>query len=126
MVAIARLVAQEPSAMLLDEPAAGLTGPERLTVCRLFRALAEDLGAAVLLVEHNMDVVSATCDELIVLDFGKVIASGPTAEVLRDPAVRAAYLGQAGEKAGQEGAAIRVRVAEATLDSRGGGSGDGN
>lgn len=132
MVAIARLVAQEPSVMLLDEPAAGLTGPERLTVCRLFRALAEDLGAAVLLVEHNMDVVSAACDNLIVLDFGKVIAAGQTAEVLRDPAVRAAYLGQAGQAGeagggpGRAGAAVRVRAAEATLDRRGGGSDDGN
>jgi sulfate-transporting ATPase len=121
MVAIARLVAQEPGVMLLDEPAAGLTGPERLTVGRLFRALAEDLGAAVLLVEHNMDVVSATCDELIVLDFGHVIASGPTADVLRDPAVRAAYLGQAGEAAGRDGAVVRTR---ATTDSRAGGSND--
>jgi ABC-type branched-subunit amino acid transport system ATPase component/ABC-type branched-subunit amino acid transport system permease subunit len=126
MVAIARLVAQEPSVMLLDEPAAGLTGPERLTVCRLFRALAEDLGAAVLLVEHNMDVVSATCDELIVLDFGKVIVAGPTADVLRDPAVRAAYLGQAGEGTGRDRAAVRVRAGKAALDSHGGGSDDGH
>jgi sulfate-transporting ATPase len=121
MVAIARMVTQEPSVMLLDEPAAGLTGLERLTVGRLFRALARELGAAVLLVEHNMDVVSATCDELIVLDFGHVIASGPTTQVLRDPAVRAAYLGQAGEAAGREGAAAR-----AALDSRAGGSDDGH
>jgi sulfate-transporting ATPase len=94
MVAIARLVAAEPAAMMLDEPAAGLSGAERETAGRLFRALAADFGAAVLLVEHNVDVVADTCDELIVLNFGQVIAAGPTAEVLRDPVVREAYLGK--------------------------------
>ena len=94
MVAIARLVAQQPVAMMLDEPAAGLNGAERRTACEVFRSLADQLDVAVLLVEHNVDVVSTTCDHVIVLDFGRVIASGPTAEVLRDPAVRAAYLGR--------------------------------
>jgi sulfate-transporting ATPase len=94
MVAIARLVAQQPSAVMLDEPAAGLSGGERRTACELFRALAKDLGAAVLLVEHNIDVVATTCEHLIVMDFGRVIASGPTAEVLQNPAVREAYLGR--------------------------------
>lgn len=94
MAAIARLVAQEPAAIMLDEPAAGLSGAERETAGALFRALAADFGAAVLLVEHNIDVVADTCDELIVLNFGQVIAAGPTAEVLRDPVVREAYLGK--------------------------------
>jgi sulfate-transporting ATPase len=94
MAAIARLVAAEPAAIMLDEPAAGLSGTERETASALFRALAADFGAAVLLVEHNIDVVSATCDDLVVLNFGQVIASGPAAEVLRDPVVREAYLGK--------------------------------
>lgn len=93
MVAIARLVAAEPAAIMLDEPAAGLSGAERETAGALFRSLATDLGAAVLLVEHNIDVVAGCCDELVVLNFGQVIAAGPTADVLRDPAVREAYLG---------------------------------
>jgi sulfate-transporting ATPase len=106
MVAIARLVAQQPAAVMLDEPAAGLNGAERRTACGLFRALADQLGAAVLLVEHNIDVVATTCDHLIVLDFGRVIAAGPTALVLQDPVVREAYLGRltttpAGETARQ-------------------------
>jgi sulfate-transporting ATPase len=111
MVAIARLVAQEPAAMLLDEPAAGLSGSERRTACELFRTLADDLGAAVLLVEHNIDVVSTTCDHLIVLDFGQVIASGPTAQVLREPAVREAYLGRlTGEPSEQQRAAASTEA----------------
>lgn len=93
MVAIARLVAAEPAAIMLDEPAAGLSGAERETAGALFRSLATDLGAAVLLVEHNIDVVAGCCDELVVLNFGQVIAAGPTADVLRDPVVREAYLG---------------------------------
>ncbi|HKA05472.1 MAG TPA: ATP-binding cassette domain-containing protein, partial [Acidimicrobiales bacterium] len=96
MVAIARLVAQEPLAICLDEPAAGLNGSERRTACHVFRGLADDLGAAVLIVEHNIDVVSSICDELIVLDFGRVIARGPTEEVLHDQRVRDAYLGKSG------------------------------
>jgi ABC-type branched-subunit amino acid transport system ATPase component len=105
MVAITRLVAQEPAAIMLDEPAAGLSGSERRTACGLFRALADQLGAAVLLVEHNIDVVATTCDQLVVLDFGKVIASGAAADVLRDPVVREAYLGRlsSGKQADQPG-----------------------
>jgi sulfate-transporting ATPase len=93
LLAIARLIARSPSVICLDEPAAGLSGPERKLVAQLFRSLAEDFGAAVLLVEHNVDVVSETCDELLVLDFGRVIASGASRCVLNDPVVREAYLG---------------------------------
>jgi ABC-type branched-subunit amino acid transport system ATPase component/branched-subunit amino acid ABC-type transport system permease component len=94
MTSIARLVAQRPDVVMLDEPAAGLNGAERRTAVTVFRALADELGAAVLLVEHNVDVVAAACNELVVLNFGEVIASGPTPDVLRDPAVRSAYLGR--------------------------------
>ncbi|OHV39334.1 MULTISPECIES: branched-chain amino acid ABC transporter permease/ATP-binding protein [Pseudofrankia] len=104
MVAIARLVAQRPAAVLLDEPAAGLNGSERRTASALFRRLASESGAAVLLVEHNIDVVASTCDHVVVLDFGKVIASGRPDEVLRDPAVRAAYLGQLSSDAAEAAA----------------------
>jgi ABC-type branched-subunit amino acid transport system ATPase component/branched-subunit amino acid ABC-type transport system permease component len=97
MVAIARVVAQEPAAILMDEPAAGMNGAERRAASELFRALAHEFGAAVLLVEHNIDVVADSCDQLIALNFGRMIASGTTAEVLHDPAVREAYLGRISE-----------------------------
>ncbi|MCU1375191.1 MAG: transporter related protein [Actinomycetia bacterium] len=95
MVAIARAIAQRPKVLCLDEPAAGLNGPERQVASSVFRALATELNLAILLVEHNVDVVSDTCDEVVVLDFGEVIARGTPGEVLSDPVVRAAYLGSA-------------------------------
>jgi branched-chain amino acid transport system ATP-binding protein len=56
-------------------------------------------GAQVLLVDHDVDLISATCEETLVLDFGSKIAFGPTADVLMDPKVRAAYLGEVAEAA---------------------------
>ena len=67
---------------MLDEPAAGLDGAERRTAVTVFRALADETGAAVLLVDSNVDVVAAACDELVVLNFGEVITSSPTSDVL--------------------------------------------
>ncbi|ADP83484.1 branched-chain amino acid ABC transporter permease/ATP-binding protein [Pseudofrankia inefficax] len=119
MVAIARLVAQRPAAVLLDEPAAGLNGSERRTASELFRLLARQSGAAVLLVEHNIDVVAATCDHVVVLDFGRVIASGSPDEVLCDPAVRAAYLGKLSGEAQGEPAAEPEPAAETVVEAGG-------
>jgi sulfate-transporting ATPase len=98
MTAIARVVAQSPKVICLDEPAAGMTGTERRALGGLFRSLASDFGAGLLLVEHNVDLVADVCDRLIVLNFGRVIARGETAEVLADPVVVEAYLGRAGSK----------------------------
>ena len=98
MVAIARVVAQNPTVVCLDEPAAGLSGPERRTLGALLRSLAVDFNAAVLLVEHNVDLVGEVCDRLVVLDFGNVIAGGTTQSVLANPAVVEAYLGTSGKR----------------------------
>ncbi len=78
--------------LLLDEPAAGLDPTETSELARHLRALPA-LDIAVLLVDHDMGLVFGVCDEITVLDFGRVIATGPPATVRDDPAVVAAYLG---------------------------------
>jgi len=82
-----------PSVLLLDEPAAGLSQTESAELAEVVRRLAEDWGMAVLVVEHDMNFVMEVCDEVMVLDFGRLIAAGPPEEVQSDPAVIAAYLG---------------------------------
>ncbi|MBS1893928.1 MAG: ATP-binding cassette domain-containing protein [Actinobacteria bacterium] len=93
LLAIARAVALGPSVLLLDEPAAGLGEAESEELAHLVRRLADEWGMAILLIEHDMNFVMSACDELIVLDFGKVISRGTPDAVRKDPQVRAAYLG---------------------------------
>ena len=90
-VALARARVGEPVLLLLDEPASGLSADEMAELGELIRGLTET--TAVMLVEHHMDLVMSVCDEITVLDFGKVIASGVPDTVRNDPAVLAAYLG---------------------------------
>ena len=91
-VALARALVSEPDLLLLDEPASGLSAGEMEELGDLGRALTEQM--SVLLVEHHMDLVMRVCDEITVLDFGRVIAHGTPDEVQGDPAVLAAYLGE--------------------------------
>ncbi len=93
LLAIARAVAMHPSVLLLDEPAAGLSSAESIELARVVRRLAEEWGMAVLVVEHDMNFVMGVCDHVLVLDFGRLIASGSPQAVRSDPAVIAAYLG---------------------------------
>lgn len=90
---LARAVVGTPKLVLLDEPAAGLTDDETAELVHIIRRIPEERGALVVLVDHDMTLVSAVCEMTAVLDFGKVIATGPTAEVLRDGRVQRAYLG---------------------------------
>ncbi len=93
---IARAVAARPKVVCLDEPAAGLGEQERAAMAAAIRTLVSQLHLGVLIVEHNIDVVSGLCDDIVVLDFGAVIASGDPADVLRSDVVRSAYLGTSG------------------------------
>ena len=98
LAAIARAVAAEPSVLLLDEPVAGLDEVESAEIADLVRRLADDWGIGILLVEHDMRFVMGVCDRIVVLDFGKVIGEGTPDEVRANPAVVAAYLGEAGDE----------------------------
>ena len=93
LVEVARAVVGEPRLVLLDEPAAGLPDEETEHLSNVIRAIPDHTGALVILVDHDMSLVSACCGVTAVLDFGLVIASGPTADVLRDANVMRAYLG---------------------------------
>ncbi|MBV9606004.1 MAG: ABC transporter ATP-binding protein [Solirubrobacterales bacterium] len=93
LVEVARAVVGKPRLVLLDEPAAGLPEEETELLSEVIRAIPEHMGALVILVDHDMSLVSSCCEVTAVLDFGRLIASGPTDEVLRDERVMRAYLG---------------------------------
>jgi ABC-type branched-subunit amino acid transport system ATPase component/branched-subunit amino acid ABC-type transport system permease component len=93
LVGIARAVASGPSIIMLDEPAAGLDEAESRELARLIRRLADQRRMGVLLVEHDVGLVMETCDRIVVIEFGRVIATGTPEEIRDDPLVRSAYLG---------------------------------
>jgi branched-chain amino acid transport system ATP-binding protein len=95
LVEVARAVVGRPRLVLLDEPAAGLPDEETRNLADVIRRIPARTGALTILVDHDMSLVSACCEMTAVLDFGKLIASGPTTEVLRDEHVIRAYLGTA-------------------------------
>jgi ABC-type branched-subunit amino acid transport system ATPase component len=95
LVEVARAVAGHPKLVLLDEPAAGLPDEQTAHLSEVIMQIPARTGALTILVDHDMSLVSACCETTAVLDFGKLIASGPTAAVLRDERVMRAYLGTA-------------------------------
>jgi branched-chain amino acid transport system ATP-binding protein len=99
LVELARAVVGKPRVVLLDEPAAGLPDDETVQMGEVIKRIPEHMDALVILVDHDMTLVQNTCTKVAVLDFGKLIADGPTAEVLRDEQVMRAYLGTAEVKA---------------------------
>jgi branched-chain amino acid transport system ATP-binding protein len=98
LVELARAMAIDPGVLLLDEPGSGLDESETAVLGDLLVTLARG-GMAVVLVEHDTELVLRICDAVNVLDFGQIIAVGPPAEVRQDPAVQAAYLGSLNEGA---------------------------
>jgi branched-chain amino acid transport system ATP-binding protein len=98
---IARALGTGPGVILLDEPAAGTNPVEKRELATLIRQINHD-GVGVLLIEHDMKLVMSVADRIVVLNFGRRIAEGTPAEIQRDPAVVAAYLGTSEEEAEQE------------------------
>lgn len=93
MVELAKALAGAPRLLLLDEPGAGLNEIESGRLRELILGAPEFCGGQVLLIDHDVDLISATCAQTLVLDFGKRLALGETRSVMTDPAVRIAYLG---------------------------------
>lgn len=90
---IARALATNPKLLLLDEPAAGMNPQETEELMKTIKFVKDEFDVTVLLIEHDMKLVSGICDRLTVLNFGQVLAQGGVAEVLNNPEVVKAYLG---------------------------------
>ncbi len=90
---IARALATEPLLLLLDEPAAGMNPQETLDLDHLIKQISQE-GQAILLIEHDMQLVMSLSDRIFVMDYGKKIAQGTPAEIRANPAVIKAYLGE--------------------------------
>ena len=91
----AKALAGRPRLIVMDEPAAGLTDEETAVLRERILGIPGFTGAQVLLIDHDVELIAATCAETLVLDFGRRLALGATPAVLADPAVRRAYLGEA-------------------------------
>ena len=91
---IARALATEPQLLLLDEPAAGMNPNETKDLMNTIALIRKEFGVTILLIEHDMKLVSGICEKLTVLNFGRVLSQGQTSQVLNDPEVIKAYLGE--------------------------------
>ncbi|MDR3468459.1 MAG: ATP-binding cassette domain-containing protein [Xanthobacteraceae bacterium] len=95
LVELAKTLVGGPKAILLDEPGAGLDEIESRRLYTLLKDIPGELGAQMVVIDHDAEMISSFCEQTVVLDFGRLLACGPTKAVLNDEAVRRAYLGSA-------------------------------
>jgi ABC-type branched-subunit amino acid transport system ATPase component len=106
IVELACLLAGDPSVMLLDEPSAGVAQRETEALGPLLRRIRDHTGAALLVIEHDMPLLSGLCDRLVAMELGSVLVQGDPGEVLAHPAVVASYLGTDAAAVNRSGAAV--------------------
>lgn len=91
---IGRALLGQPSLLLLDEPMAGMSRQEKNNLSEWIRQISRELSVTILMIEHDMSVIQALTEQVVVLDFGRKIAEGTPREVVQDQRVRIAYLGE--------------------------------